>query len=394
MTVARNPYLEQRVPPAPEASGGLSQVTSRYDDAANRVIDGITFDRNQMYGAYGNIQRPQLGGYGDNDPEYGPLVLKYQGYSTDFSPHSQQLVESVLGKYASGIGRDKLDDAAYQTLQNHIKKYGTGYQHNSDPIAIAQEIMQRADPGALAKFQASPDLDAYSKASTQLREQASQYHDAKSDEDDGFGGFLSMALPIGMMFIPGMQGLAGSIGSALGASGAVATGIGAGAMTSGLSTALRGGDFGDIVKNSVVGGGLGGIGGAASNYINPSTVGAMGPLPPTALQEALGPTGAKLLANVGATAAKGVASGQGVDFDKLIQNAAGQWIDSTTGIPVSTAVALANRPDRQSGLTQVANNQRQPSGGGNTNQYWRSGGGQQNYEQFGSALGNKKGYFT
>lgn len=71
----------------------------------------------------------------------------------------------------------------------------------------------------------------------------------------------AMAPGIAMLatFIPGMQGFAGSIGSALGASGAAANALG-GAVIGGTTSKLTGGDF----LKGAIGGAIGGIPSAGS----------------------------------------------------------------------------------------------------------------------------------
>lgn len=74
-------------------------------------------------------------------------------------------------------------------------------------------------------------------------------------------GFEKAAPLLGLaaMFIPGMQGFAGSIGSALGASGAGASALG-GAVIGGTTSKLTGGDF----LKGAIGGAIGGIPSAGS----------------------------------------------------------------------------------------------------------------------------------
>jgi hypothetical protein len=76
------------------------------------------------------------------------------------------------------------------------------------------------------------------------------------------------AVGLALMFVPGLQGIGASLGSALGASGAVATGLG-NAIIQGALTEAQGGDF-------LKGAALSGLGSVAGNFIQPGLSEALG----------------------------------------------------------------------------------------------------------------------
>lgn len=83
------------------------------------------------------------------------------------------------------------------------------------------------------------------------------------ENSKGFFGDLAQdlgpILPMALAFVPGLQGLAGTIGSGLGLSGTAASMVGSG-VVGGLTSELTGGDFGKGFLGGAVGAGVSGLG--------------------------------------------------------------------------------------------------------------------------------------